>query len=227
LKRPPRTGTFAALSDHRPEHEASAGGCRPSSAGRRASFAGVSGAEGLVRGRRDNPAGPCRPQPNAGRSRPPGWPAHERIHHTEPMKRPAWSCYGQPSFQLPAGTIHAHRGKLLRDGHPVPADWDAVSTGPREIDLIPTLQAPRPGFRPTSATRGTVVAAYGQDIRSRDGYPVLRDIGNCSSSPVSWAAPPSASCTSGYSRSTLAAPGSEDRSEVHKRCCHAGSGHGD
>jgi hypothetical protein len=54
------------------------------------------------------------------------------------------------------------------------ANWDAVSTGPREIDLIPTLQAPRLGL--SAGERDAFIAAYGQDIRSWDGYPVLRDI---------------------------------------------------
>ena len=86
-------------------------------------------------------------------------------------------AYGQLGFQLPAGMIHgdAYRGNLLRDGQRVVlADWDAVSTGPREVDLIPTLQATRFGL--PDDQRDAFVAAYGQDIRSWDGYPVLRDI---------------------------------------------------
>jgi aminoglycoside phosphotransferase (APT) family kinase protein len=87
------------------------------------------------------------------------------------------AAYGQLRFQLPAGMIHgdAYRGNLLRDGQRVVrADWDAVSTGPREVDLIPTLQATRFGL--PDDQRDAFVAAYGQDIRSWDGYPVLRDI---------------------------------------------------
>ena len=56
---------------------------------------------------------------------------------------------------LPAGMIHgdAWRGNLLRDGHRVVlADWDEVSTGPREIDLVPTLQGTRFGLPEPSAT---------------------------------------------------------------------------
>jgi hypothetical protein len=86
-------------------------------------------------------------------------------------------AYGQLSFPLPAGMIHgdAYRGNLLRDGHrAVLADWDAVSTGPREIDLIPTLQGPRFGL--PDDQRDAFIAAYGHDIRSWDGYPVLHDI---------------------------------------------------
>jgi hypothetical protein len=54
------------------------------------------------------------------------------------------------------------------------ADWDAVSTGPRETDLIPTLQAPRFGL--PEHERDAFIAAYGHDIRGWPGYPVLRDI---------------------------------------------------
>ena len=69
----------------------------------------------------------------------------------------------------------AYRGNLLRDGHQVVlANWDAVSVGPREIDLIPTLQGIRFGL--SESQRDAFIAAYGQDIRSWDGYTVLQDI---------------------------------------------------
>jgi Ser/Thr protein kinase RdoA (MazF antagonist) len=87
------------------------------------------------------------------------------------------AAYCKLSFPLPAGMIHgdAWRGNLLRDGQRVVlADWDTVSTGHREVDLIPTLQAPRFGLR--EEERDAFVAAYGRDIRSWDGYPVLRDM---------------------------------------------------
>lgn len=86
-------------------------------------------------------------------------------------------AYGQLNFPLPAGMIHgdAYRGNLLRNGHRVVlADWDAVSTGPREIDLVPTLQAPRFGL--PEDQRNAFIATYGHDIRSWAGYPVLRSI---------------------------------------------------
>lgn len=85
--------------------------------------------------------------------------------------------YGLLSFRLSAGMIHgdAYRGNLLRDGQRVVlADWDAVCTGPREVDLVPTLQATRFGL--PEDQRDAFIAAYGQDIRSWDGYPVLRNI---------------------------------------------------
>jgi len=87
------------------------------------------------------------------------------------------AAYGKLTFLLPAGMIHgdAWRGNLLRDGHQVVLiDWDNVSTGPREIDLIPTLQAPRFGL--LEEQRDAFIAAYGCDIRSWDGYAVLRDM---------------------------------------------------
>ena len=86
-------------------------------------------------------------------------------------------AYRQLDFVLPAGLIHgdAWRGNLLRGRNRVVlADWDAVSSGPREIDLIPTLQARRFGL--PEAERDAFVAAYGRDIRTWAGYPVLRDI---------------------------------------------------
>jgi Phosphotransferase enzyme family len=86
-------------------------------------------------------------------------------------------AYDRLRFPLPAGMIHgdAYRGNLLREGHRVVlADWDAVSVGPREIDLVPTLQASRFGL--PEHQRNAFIAAYGRDIRSWAGYPVLRDI---------------------------------------------------
>ncbi len=87
------------------------------------------------------------------------------------------AAYRELDFQLPAGMIHgdAYRGNLLRDRNRVVlADWDAVSTGPREIDLMPTLQASRFGL--PDRERDAFIAAYGRDIRAWAGYPVLRDI---------------------------------------------------
>ena len=69
----------------------------------------------------------------------------------------------------------AWRGNLLRDpSRVVLADWDAVCTGPRETDLIPTFQAPRFGL--PDHQRDAFIAAYGHDIRSWDGYPIPREI---------------------------------------------------
>src|SRR5213076_2432735 len=87
------------------------------------------------------------------------------------------AAYRRLAFELPPGMIHgdAWRGNLLRGrGRAVLADWDHVSTGPREIDLIPTLQALRFGL--PEGQRDAFIAAYGHDIRSWPGYTVLRDI---------------------------------------------------
>jgi aminoglycoside phosphotransferase len=85
--------------------------------------------------------------------------------------------YDQLEFELPPGMIHgdAWWGNLLRDGDRVVlVDWDNVSTGPREIDLIPTLQAARFGL--PEHERDAFIAAYGHDIRTWPGYPVLLQI---------------------------------------------------
>jgi aminoglycoside phosphotransferase (APT) family kinase protein len=87
------------------------------------------------------------------------------------------NTYDRLTFALPIGTIHgdAYRGNLLRDQHRVVlADWDAVSDGPREIDLIPTLQASRFGLQANE--REAFIGAYGQDIRAWAGYRTLHDI---------------------------------------------------
>jgi Phosphotransferase enzyme family len=92
------------------------------------------------------------------------------------------AAYGKLSFGLPAGMIHgdAWRGNLLRGaGRVILADWDNVCTGPREVDLIPTMQAARFGL--ADAERAAFADAYGTDIRSWDGYPVLRDMRELSS----------------------------------------------
>ena len=86
-------------------------------------------------------------------------------------------AYDRLRFPLAAGMIHgdAWRGNLLRDGHRVVlADWDEVSAGPREIDLVPTLQGTRFGLAENQ--RDAFIAAYGHDIRGWDGYTVLREI---------------------------------------------------
>ena len=54
------------------------------------------------------------------------------------------------------------------------ADSDTISIGHREIDLIPTLQAPRFGLG--EEERDAFIAAYGRDIRSWEGYPLLREM---------------------------------------------------
>jgi phosphotransferase family enzyme len=83
------------------------------------------------------------------------------------------AAYCGLSFQLSAGMIYgdAWRGNLLRDGKRVVlADWDTVSIGHREIDLIPTLQAPGSGCGKRSVTRSSLrmaaTSGRGRDTQS-------------------------------------------------------------
>jgi hypothetical protein len=66
------------------------------------------------------------------------------------------------------------RTRQLPEYRVVLADWDAASAGPREIDLIPTVQGVRFGL--SEAERDAFLAAYGYDIRAWDGYEILREI---------------------------------------------------
>ncbi|MDF5755265.1 aminoglycoside phosphotransferase family protein [Spongiactinospora sp. TRM90649] len=89
----------------------------------------------------------------------------------------AETYYERLQFALPYGLIHgdAHRGNLIRaSGRLLLCDWDSVSAGPREIDLVPTLQGARFGYTP--AERAAFCRAYGYDVGRWEGYPVLRDM---------------------------------------------------
>ncbi|MDP9850203.1 aminoglycoside phosphotransferase family protein [Streptosporangium lutulentum] len=85
--------------------------------------------------------------------------------------------YERMEFALPYGLIHAdaHRGNMIRtrDGFLL-CDWDGVCAGPREVDLIPTLQGIRFGL--TERQRSNFSEAYGYDATRWEGYPVLRDM---------------------------------------------------
>jgi len=81
-------------------------------------------------------------------------------------------------FALPVGPIHgdAHTGNLLTDrGQVVLLDFDAVAVGPREWDLVPTSIAQERFGLPEEKYQD-FVGAYGFDVRSWPGYPVLREI---------------------------------------------------
>ena len=59
-------------------------------------------------------------------------------------------------FVLPYGLMHgdAHRGNMIRTGDGfLLCDWDGVCAGPREIDLIPTLQGARFGLTRAAAVQ--------------------------------------------------------------------------
>jgi Phosphotransferase enzyme family len=82
-------------------------------------------------------------------------------------------------WPLGIGLIHgdAWAGNLLSSPGTPPAgvvlgDWDWVSSGPREIDLIPTWHAvARYGKPPSWVT--DFISQYGYDLARWEGYPVL------------------------------------------------------
>ena len=81
-------------------------------------------------------------------------------------------------FALPRGPIHgdAHTRNLLTDhGQVVLIDFEAAAIGPREWDLLPTSIAVQRYGLPEERYR-EFAAAYGFDVRSWTGYPVLREI---------------------------------------------------
>ncbi|GAA4191446.1 hypothetical protein GCM10022252_31330 [Streptosporangium oxazolinicum] len=89
----------------------------------------------------------------------------------------AEAYYERVEFVLPYGLVHAdaHRGNLIRTpGGFLLCDWDGVCAGPREIDLIPTLQGGRFGL--TERQRANFSETYGYDATGWEGYPVLRDM---------------------------------------------------
>jgi hypothetical protein len=75
------------------------------------------------------------------------------------------------------GLIHgdARLGNLLWDNDAVVlGDWDSVSLGPRELDLVITYQGRRYGR--SDADLDDFSRIYGWDVRSWDGYATLRDL---------------------------------------------------
>jgi Ser/Thr protein kinase RdoA (MazF antagonist) len=81
-------------------------------------------------------------------------------------------------FALPQGPIHgdAHTRNLLTDrGQVVLLDFESAATGPREWDLLPTaIACERYGLAEEQYQE--FAAAYGFDVRTWPGYPVLREI---------------------------------------------------
>jgi len=85
-------------------------------------------------------------------------------------------------WPLGNGLIHgdAWAGNLLHAAGARPAgvvlgDWDWVSTGPREIDLIPTWHAVARYGKPASRI-SDFISQYGYDLGQWDGYRVLMDM---------------------------------------------------
>lgn len=89
------------------------------------------------------------------------------------------AAYAGLEFVLEPGVIHgdANVGNVIvdRNGHPVLIDLDSFSVGPREWDLVQTaLFYERFGWHTDEEYRA-FVEAYGFDIMSWSGYPVLAD----------------------------------------------------
>lgn len=86
-------------------------------------------------------------------------------------------AYESLSFPLGIGLIHgdAYPGNTLWDGaHPLLGDWDEVSIGPRELDLVNTHQGSR--FGRSAVERQRFSAAYGYDVTGWPGFAVLREM---------------------------------------------------
>jgi Ser/Thr protein kinase RdoA (MazF antagonist) len=89
--------------------------------------------------------------------------------------------YAELTFVLRPGPVHgdASIGNILRrqsDGVAVLVDMDGFASGPREWDLVQTaMYFERFGWH-TEEEYQEFVDAYGYDILSWPGYPVLRDV---------------------------------------------------
>jgi hypothetical protein len=80
-------------------------------------------------------------------------------------------------WDLPAGLIHgdAWAGNLLADGRTAElllGDWDWVSIGPREVDLVPTWHAARRYGRDATWT-ARFAETYGYDLATSQGFETL------------------------------------------------------
>jgi len=85
--------------------------------------------------------------------------------------------YRKLTSALGFGLIHgdARIGNMLWNGDAVVlGDWDSVSIGPRELDLVITYQGTRYGRSETDLDDFS--RAYGWDVRTWPGYATLRDI---------------------------------------------------
>lgn len=89
-------------------------------------------------------------------------------------------AYNQLTTALGTGLIHndAHPENLLwhpaSPGGVVLGDWDSVTVGPRELDLIAVDLEPR--FGAPGQIRDQFAAAYGHDVRDLSTYATLRDL---------------------------------------------------
>jgi hypothetical protein len=79
-------------------------------------------------------------------------------------------------YMLPPGPIHGDGflGNLIPGpGGPVICDFDSTSTGPREWDLTPAAVG-KLRFNYPVDVHGQLASAYGFDVTSWEGFPVLR-----------------------------------------------------
>jgi hypothetical protein len=82
-------------------------------------------------------------------------------------------------YQLPTTVVHgdAHLDNLIRapDGRVLVCDFDSVSTGPAEWDLVPVAVGMlRFGHPP--GRHAQLAATYGLDVTTWSGFPVLRAV---------------------------------------------------
>jgi len=87
------------------------------------------------------------------------------------------TAYGPLDSALGVGFIHgdAYPGNTLWDGQFVRlGDWDEVARGPRELDLVNTHQGAR--FGRSAEERQAFTDAYGWDVTTWPGYPILREM---------------------------------------------------
>ncbi|WP_125264503.1 phosphotransferase [Streptomyces alboflavus] len=85
---------------------------------------------------------------------------------------------GQVQFVLPKGVIQGdpqHRNALHHGGEAVLIDWDTVSEGHPEWDLV-TIEVHCRRFGYIESHYQDFAAAYGFDVRTWPGYTTLRDI---------------------------------------------------
>lgn len=87
------------------------------------------------------------------------------------------AVYRELHSELGVGWIHgdAYPGNTLWNGDQVVlGDWDEVARGPRELDLTNTHQGVRMGR--SAAELRAFTSAYGWDVTTWPGFPVLRQI---------------------------------------------------
>ncbi|WP_327025177.1 phosphotransferase enzyme family protein [Micromonospora sp. NBC_01739] len=92
---------------------------------------------------------------------------HERCEDLEPRVTAA-------TWQLPTGVVHgdAHVGNVLAGRL---CDFDSLSIGPREWDLVPLVHSATRFGDPTEPYK-RFAAAYGFDLATSPSWPLLREV---------------------------------------------------